>query len=654
MLSEKEANGPEEELPAQEEVATEEVYEEVVEEIAESEETVPAEPELMATIPAEDEPSGRLVESCPACGSLMDVTDQAPFAKIFCPTCGQNLRARRQFNNYQLIEQLGEGGMGAVFKALDCNLQRHVALKILKRECSANAEEQAKLEQEARITASVNHPHVVKIFGFGKAHGQFYLAMELVEKGTLDQLMGLQRRVAEAQVLAVGIQIAEGLEAAFEKGLIHRDIKPGNILFADSHTAKLVDFGLAVVMDEVAAASGEIWGTPYYIAPEKLDGLPEDFRSDIYSLGGTLFHALAGRPPYEAETASMVALKQLKSQPISLQAFAPDISSETAYVINRMLAKDPQDRYASYRELCDHLSYARHKLIERSQKPQQPKARVVMETQANRNLTAYLSLGLLATLIIVGVSLYVFRDKIFNDPNAAATAASTTSYNKEEAVSMLKQGIEAMNQHQPEEAAAEFKRISEIPGIVQPMKAWAQMNHALALLAADNREEASQIYESLRTAPFTTESDLAPLATFFVEAAKNLDTPTKPIPSAIERIYSKENFEAFAILSFAVHNWGLSKFESASELFDAFNKAKVVGGDSWIDGYKPMAQSYLADYALLAPLEESFAAANSPAAAQALLPQVTDARQKVTTGSIILARLDSMEATLKAKGAKAP
>ena len=144
---------------------------------------------------------------------------------------------------------------------------------------------------------------------------------------------------------------------------------PATFSFADPHTAKLVDFGLAIVMDEVAHARGEIWGTPYYIAPEKLDNQPEDFRSDIYSLGGTLFHALAGRPPYKAETASTVALKQLMSQPVSLQAFAPDVSSETAYVINRMLAKDPAERYASYPELVEHLSYARSKLLERSSSP---------------------------------------------------------------------------------------------------------------------------------------------------------------------------------------------------------------------------------------------------------------------------------------------
>ncbi len=114
-------------------------------------------------------------------------------------------------------------------------------------------------------------------------------------------------------------------------------------------------------MDDAAQERGEIWARRITSLPEKLDNQPEDFRSDIYSLGGTLFHALAGRPPYEAASASMVALEQLKSQPVSLQAFAPHVSSETAYVINRMLAKNPNDRYASHAELIQHLSYARDK-----------------------------------------------------------------------------------------------------------------------------------------------------------------------------------------------------------------------------------------------------------------------------------------------------
>ncbi len=154
--------------------------------------------------------------------------------------------------------------------------------------------------------------------------------MELVEKGSLDHLMNIQRRVGEAQVLEVAIQIAQGLEAGLEKGLIHRDIKPGNILFVDAHTSKLVDFGLAIVADQAAQAKGEIWGTPYYIAPEKLDNQPRRLSQRHLQPGRHAFPR-AGRPPsLRGGDGVDGGLKQLKSQPVSLQAFAPDISSETA------------------------------------------------------------------------------------------------------------------------------------------------------------------------------------------------------------------------------------------------------------------------------------------------------------------------------------
>ncbi len=168
-------------------------------------------------------------------------------------------------------------------------------------------------------------------------------------RARLDDLMQLQSRIAELQVLHVGLQVASGLQAAHERGLIHRDVKPGNILFADAHTAKITDFGLALLAEHEAESRGEIWGTPYYIAPRSSTTSPRTSASDIYSLGGTLFHAVAGRPPFEAESASLVALKHLKSKAVSLQAFAPDVSSETAYVINRMLHKDPSQRYALLR-----------------------------------------------------------------------------------------------------------------------------------------------------------------------------------------------------------------------------------------------------------------------------------------------------------------
>jgi len=315
------------------------------------------------------EASPLITEDCPHCQTTLDMTGVGAFSDASCPACGHFFKACSRFNQFQITSLLGEGGMGSAFRALDLALDRDVALKVLKIQSDNLHDEAEKLAHEARTTAQINHPNVVRIFDFGETRSQFYIAMELVGGGSLDDLMQERGMVPEITALEVGVQIAQGLKAAMELGLIHRDIKPANILFADRGTVKLVDFGLAVVANDTATSPTEIWGTPYYVAPEKLDELPEDFRSDIYSLGGTLFHAMAGRPPYEADNASLVALKQLKSRPVSLQAFAPDVCNETAYVINRMMAKMPNKRYQSYDELIEHLRFALTKAKEAQANP---------------------------------------------------------------------------------------------------------------------------------------------------------------------------------------------------------------------------------------------------------------------------------------------
>ncbi len=359
------------------------------------------------SIPTEDsqEPeTPGIVEACPACGAPIDMSEVPPFSDVSCPSCGHTFTARADFNHFRILEMLGQGGMGAVYKAVDVNLDRGVALKVLRLSQGRDSEECEKLAREARTTASVDHPNVVKVYDFGSAQGQFYIAMEMIAGGSLDDLMQRDGCVDEAVVLEVAIQVAQGLEAALEHDLIHRDIKPANILFTDSGVAKLVDFGLAIVMSEEAQSRGEIWGTPYYIAPEKLDDCPEDFRSDIYSLGGTMFHAMAGRPPYEAETASLVALKQLKSKSVSLLAYAPHVSTETAYVVNRMMSKDPDKRYASHAELIEHLRFALDKSKEREGSGEQKKTTPVMDS---RVLPSWVVLSV-AGAVVLGIAALVW------------------------------------------------------------------------------------------------------------------------------------------------------------------------------------------------------------------------------------------------------
>lgn len=294
---------------------------------------------------------------CPGCGLTIDTTNAQPLARIACPKCGEKVRVQRMFDQFVLLETLGVGGMGIVYKARDTLLDCDVALKLLGRDLEGGLEQTKQLQQEARMIASVNHPNVVQVFSSGTDHGQFYLAMELIDGGSLEDLIEQHQRLGERQVVETGIQVVKGLRAAYEKGLIHCDVKPANILFKDEHTAKISDFGLADVAGQRGEDLREVWGTPYYVAPERLQNEPEDFRSDIYSLGATLFHAIAGRPPIETKTNSVAVLLKLKSAPIELKQVVPDVSEPIARVLHRMIAPDPKDRFSSYDELGTELAH---------------------------------------------------------------------------------------------------------------------------------------------------------------------------------------------------------------------------------------------------------------------------------------------------------
>jgi serine/threonine protein kinase len=303
-----------------------------------------------------------MTQTCPGCGVAIDTTDYEPLAHVACPKCGEKMQAERTFDHFEVVDTLGVGGMGSVYKARDTHLDRFVALKLLRRDLSSERDHASRFQHEARIAASINHPNVIRIFSSGTDHGQFYVVMELVDHGSLDDLIEERKRLPEEQVLETGIQVAKGLCAAHQQGLIHRDVKPANILFVDEHTAKISDFGLAGVAGEGSERQTEIWATPYYVAPERLSSGLEDFRSDIYSLGTTLFHAVAGQAPIEGNTNSAAELFDLKQRPHDLRAVAPEVSGTTASVFQRMIAPDPAERFSSYDELVAKLDDARRTL----------------------------------------------------------------------------------------------------------------------------------------------------------------------------------------------------------------------------------------------------------------------------------------------------
>ncbi len=298
------------------------------------------------------------IAQCEACSCVMDVTMIAPFTNVECPECQALTRANVNVGNYVLTQSQGVGGMSLVFRAMDSTLGREIAIKILNESYSMDAKRIEQFEKEAQITAAISHPNVVRVYTVGQAYQRFYIAMELVPGDSLEQKMADEGALQETDVLRWGREVCEGLNAANEAGLIHRDIKPGNILLDAEGHVKIVDFGLALMTQGGKVQAEEIWATPYYVPPETLDVLEEDFRSDIYALGASLFHALSGKPPFDTESRSVSELKAIKSNLPSLKELAPHVGDATCIVIDKAMAFDRNDRYSCYTQLISDLHEA--------------------------------------------------------------------------------------------------------------------------------------------------------------------------------------------------------------------------------------------------------------------------------------------------------
>ena len=511
------------------------------------------------------------VQSCPACGAPVDTTNAEPLARVPCPKCGEKFRVERAFDNFVLVETLGVGGMGSVYKARDTSLDRFVALKLLRRD--AEAGHTAQLQQEARVTASVNHPHVVKVFSFGSDHGQFYLVMELVDQGSLDDSIEQRKQLPEAEVLQTAIQVAKGLDAAHAKGLIHRDVKPANILFADPTTAKIVDFGLAGAAEP--KTEGAIWGTPYDVAPERLDNEQEDFRSDIYSLGGTLFHALAGRPPIQEETNSARKLRELKSQPVKLRTVVPTISRETSRIIDRMLAPDPNARFASYQELVEQLESAAQKLAQAGKIKHR---RIII-------ICAAMLVGVLTVLGFLFLPDKLSKQKAALENASAIDAALQQRY--EEARQQLIAG-------KYDEALATFEKLGEEVTVPRPMLDWIRLHAGLVALLNQQTDKARKYFQAEeKSGAYSSARGDRLLAEFFSETSKSL-AKSESIP-ANASVRGENDAQTFGSLLFAFKDFDRGDFSNAAAFLEQFVSAQPQSPYAWIADYKPLAQRYLDD-----------------------------------------------------------
>jgi serine/threonine protein kinase len=277
---------------------------------------------------------------------------------------------------FELRSVVGSGGMGTVYRAWDTTLERMVAVKLMRKELLTDQKALESFYREARACARLNHTNIVHIYSFDDWEGQQYLVMELADHGSLDARIEKLRLLQELDMLDIGVKIASALDMALKYDLLHRDIKPGNILFNADHEPKLIDFGLARKADVEHEVEDVTWGTPYYVAPEKIKREPETFLSDMYSLGATLYHAMTGHVPFEAPTVEEVITAQVQTPLTPPNLVVPEITQPTSDALVKAMAKNPAERFLSYDEFIMALTAARSQLlVMQNQSPQAQKSK---------------------------------------------------------------------------------------------------------------------------------------------------------------------------------------------------------------------------------------------------------------------------------------
>jgi serine/threonine protein kinase len=586
-----------------------------------------------------------IIAYCHSCGGAMDVTAVAPFSNVECPKCGKHTRVKREFGPYTLMRRHAIGGMSMVFGAHDNTLDREVALKILSEDFSADSRRIAAFEEEARITASFSHPNVVRVLTTGRAFGRFYIAMEFVPGGHFEQQIRERGRIPEIEMLPIAIEVAQGLKAAHAAGLIHRDVKPGNVLLdADGH-AKLVDFGLALVTQGGKARATEMWATPYYVPPETVEGQSEDFRSDIYAFGATVYHALAGKPPCNEESMATDVLREAKKKVVPLSVAAPHVSAETCRIIERAMAHAPKDRYHSYDELLANLGSALSRLKSGGGESSGSAAKRRSRQKRREFLTlatvvvAILIAGTTAVLLLNGPAdgtLVQPPQPPNGNPNggnsdAGGNPSPITPEMAAEVGRMYREARTALESGNYAEASRGFLNLYQNPLVQEPTRTWAGVEVVLVAFLDGRPTEARKLAHdtAVHARAMATQSEgIDPGLITLLEKTGGMEPLAVPDAAAT----SAETGEIDSALVIAAMLAGLKNWEQglpghAIPCFRFVTAAKAPQDDSRIGIYQKLAADYVSDHEwITGPLFED------PPADKAAIERVIDELDKALTG----------------------
>ncbi len=348
-----------------------------------------------------------------------------------------SLSAGARLGPYEVLSPLGAGGMGEVYRARDTKLGREVAIKVLPAELSADRDRLTRFEQEARSASALNHPNIVTIYEIGRADSVSYISMELVQGRTLRELLS-EGSLPPKRLLALSVQIGDGLARAHEAGIVHRDLKPENLMVTREGFVKILDFGLAKLVEtpgsEISqlATTGEptrpgvVLGTVGYMSPEQATGRPADFRSDQFSLGSILYEMATGKRAFSRGSAAETLAAIIREEPEPIRSLVPQIPVALRWVIERCLAKDPEERYASTRDLARDLAHLRDHASEVSQEI------VAAPPRRRRLLGVALAAGLLlAAALALFVGLRLRREPNLRPVRFAVPIPPGTNYSPE-------------------------------------------------------------------------------------------------------------------------------------------------------------------------------------------------------------------------------
>ena len=558
--------------------------------------------------PASEKP---IHESCAACGKLLDVTSFSPFDTVSCPRCSAETKVRRVFGNYRLERRFATGGMSVIFIGWDTTLNRRVAIKVLNEEyCNDETRIQA-FENEARLTAKVSHTNVVKIFAVDRAHGRFYLVMELLDGRSFDRIMEERGALPEDEVLEIAIQIASGLKAAKRAGIIHRDVKPGNIHIDPEGHASLLDFGLALITQDGRAQAKEAWATPYYVPPEALERDIEDFRSDLYAFGATLYHGLAGCPPFESGTNSISSLRKAKKAIPKLCKVAPWISRNTGEIVDRMMAFNPDHRWPSYSKVMKALEQAQLTMDQDFSPPFHIQTRI-----KRRKRKIIFSIIFTIVLISVSIGLATWQPwqpwmKIIVEPkprsgrnDAGNKKQKIFNPNGENRPSLQKRWAEARQLTKSgnyEMASERFLSISRDPTVSGMEQVWTSLEASVANSLAGKpgtaRRLISKSLSDLNALPeqHSQQNRYRELCQLLerIKPPKTQNLPDEP----------KNITDWMGTFAIALKLWEQGKWEEALPLFANVRGVELPDELTWFVIYQNIADVYLGDGQILARLK---------------------------------------------------